>query len=75
MKQLVPEVGFFIVTDHTTVFFPLYFHFKDHFYFQLLLEYDELSWKERDWFSVYSSNSASNFPQSQVNSLFVTLSK
>ena len=34
--------------------------------FQLLLEYDELSWKQRDWFSVYSSNSLSNFPASEV---------
>ena len=37
------------------------------FYLQLLLEYDELSWKEREWFSVYSPNAASNFPQYEVD--------
>ena len=36
-------------------------------FFQLLLEYDELSWKEREWFSVYSPNAASNFPQYEVD--------
>lgn len=36
------------------------------FYLQLLLEYDELSWKEREWFSIYSPNAASNFPQYEV---------
>ena len=35
--------------------------------FQLLLEYDDLSWQERDWFSVYSPNSSANLPQSEVN--------
>ena len=36
--------------------------------FQLLLEYDDLSWKEREWFSVYSPNCSANFPQSEVPS-------
>merc|ERR1711953_1071686 len=33
---------------------------------QLLLEYDELAWQEREWFSVYSENScSSNSPQTE----------
>ena len=31
----------------------------------MLLEFDDLSWEEREWFSVYTPNCSANFPHNQ----------
>ena len=43
---------------------------KFNFYFQVLLEFDKLSWKEREWYSVYEENAVLN-SSSEVNILYI----
>ena len=43
---------------------------KFNFYFQVLLEFDKMSWKEREWYSVYEENAVLN-SSSEVNIFFI----
>ena len=59
--------------DFTTKkqFVSLYISWKKfNFYFQVLLEFDKMSWKEREWYSVYEENAVLN-SSSEVNILYI----